>query len=374
VRQGGRPLGGVRGWRRAVPLVLRVCLRRRCHGHAPSCSRLPLSLPRWPSQCAPPSHLPPLPRPGVIQHEGPRPHHRSQSWPSLARGGGGGWQGGHQGYPGQQAWQPPWGQQQWQPGPAQWPQQGAQQQQQYGRGGHHLQPQASAPPPPHWQHRPDPTTRRQSPREAEERADLITRARGGSEGNGYGSGGNGGLGLEDWELRGLGWTQEELGIATGDREEEEGFGLSGGEEEDGGGGAASEGGDGARPRRRRGRSGGSEPVAGAVPGGRAAGGDGIARHGLALRSAYAAATGFEPSFTSCHNKYKGTLDYIWYSDAEEAGGGKSSSGGGSRPARSSRLALSAVLLPPPPHLVDCPPNRAVPSDHLPLAADFVLSL
>lgn len=41
--------------------------------------------------------------------------------------------------------------------------------------------------------------------------------------------------------------------------------------------------------------------------------DSILRHPLALESAYVAATGTEPVFTSCHDKFCGTVDYIWYS-------------------------------------------------------------
>jgi mRNA deadenylase 3'-5' endonuclease subunit Ccr4 len=52
---------------------------------------------------------------------------------------------------------------------------------------------------------------------------------------------------------------------------------------------------------------------------RASGSDGeaaapnwIARHPLALESAYGVATGEEPEFTSYHEAFFGTVDYVWY--------------------------------------------------------------
>ena len=39
----------------------------------------------------------------------------------------------------------------------------------------------------------------------------------------------------------------------------------------------------------------------------------ILEHPLQLQSAYMEVTGSEPEFTSCHDKFCGTVDYIWYS-------------------------------------------------------------
>lgn len=40
--------------------------------------------------------------------------------------------------------------------------------------------------------------------------------------------------------------------------------------------------------------------------------DPILRHPLQLQSAYMEVTGAEPAFTSSHNRFHGTVDYIWY--------------------------------------------------------------
>ncbi|WIA36447.1 hypothetical protein OEZ86_007754 [Tetradesmus obliquus] len=92
-------------------------------------------------------------------------------------------------------------------------------------------------------------------------------------------------------------------------------------------------------------------------------GDGVARHGLQLRSCYAELTGSEPQYTSCHDAFFGTVDYIWYT-----------------PQAGQRvLHPVAVLLPPDPeaHLLHmarpCMPNETIPSDHVCLLCDFELS-
>lgn len=36
------------------------------------------------------------------------------------------------------------------------------------------------------------------------------------------------------------------------------------------------------------------------------------RHPLKLQSAYMEVAGAEPEFTSCHDRFCGTVDYIWY--------------------------------------------------------------
>ncbi len=38
----------------------------------------------------------------------------------------------------------------------------------------------------------------------------------------------------------------------------------------------------------------------------------VARHPLKLRSAYSEVTGGEPPYTTCHSKFLGTVDYMWY--------------------------------------------------------------
>ena len=76
-------------------------------------------------------------------------------------------------------------------------------------------------------------------------------------------------------------------------------------------------------------------------------------------SAYAAATGAEPAFTSAHTRFLGTVDYIWFTDQPLTGSG-------------ARLAPARVLAPPP--LAALPaglPTRQYGSDHLAVAADFV---
>ena len=38
----------------------------------------------------------------------------------------------------------------------------------------------------------------------------------------------------------------------------------------------------------------------------------VARHPLKLCSAYSEVTGNEPPYTTCHSKFLGTVDYMWY--------------------------------------------------------------
>ncbi len=40
--------------------------------------------------------------------------------------------------------------------------------------------------------------------------------------------------------------------------------------------------------------------------------DTVLRHPLELQSAYMEVTGSEPEFTSCHDRFCGTVDYIWF--------------------------------------------------------------
>lgn len=117
---------------------------------------------------------------------------------------------------------------------------------------------------------------------------------------------------------------------------------------------------------------------------------------LALSSAYAAATSQEPTYTTCHDKFIGTVDYIWFTpppqqqqptagkgsstseggsgskDAEDGEGGQ---GVGSQGGPGPRYALRplSVLLPPSlQSLKTGMPCSAWPSDHISLLADFAL--
>jgi hypothetical protein len=104
--------------------------------------------------------------------------------------------------------------------------------------------------------------------------------------------------------------------------------------------------------------------------------DGVARHGFTFGSCYADVLGTEPEYTSSHDRFFGTLDYMWYTtgDADEANGSDSSTGlegfGGAV------LRPKSVLLPPPAgqhmpwgrHM----PNGSIPSDHISLVVDMEL--
>ena len=102
--------------------------------------------------------------------------------------------------------------------------------------------------------------------------------------------------------------------------------------------------------------------------------DGVARHGFSLGSCYGAVLGVEPEYTSSHNRFFGTLDYIWYTAGNvEAGSG---SGSGGERGRGAVLRPRSVLLPPPAgqhvpwgqHM----PNGSIPSDHISLVVDMEL--
>lgn len=83
---------------------------------------------------------------------------------------------------------------------------------------------------------------------------------------------------------------------------------------------------------------------------------GVARHPLRLQSAYRSVTGAEPLYTTVHDRYVGTVDYIFYGDCEDSG-------------------LRPVRVLQPPSLRSVPgglPSLAWPSDHLCLVADFEL--
>lgn len=38
----------------------------------------------------------------------------------------------------------------------------------------------------------------------------------------------------------------------------------------------------------------------------------IAEHPLPMQSTYEAVLGTEPAYTSCHSKFIGTVDYVWF--------------------------------------------------------------
>ena len=85
----------------------------------------------------------------------------------------------------------------------------------------------------------------------------------------------------------------------------------------------------------------------------------VARHALKVESAYLAVTGGEAAYTTCHDKFIGTVDLILYT--REARGGW-------------RLEPVGVLLPPPLETLHCAlPSPAWPSDHISLVADFSLT-
>jgi mRNA deadenylase 3'-5' endonuclease subunit Ccr4 len=84
----------------------------------------------------------------------------------------------------------------------------------------------------------------------------------------------------------------------------------------------------------------------------------VARHPLSLRSAYCAVAGREPPYTTCHGRYIGTVDYVWYT-AEPVGEGGAT--------------LRALGVLQPPRLAGIHsglPSAEWPSDHVALVADF----
>lgn len=87
--------------------------------------------------------------------------------------------------------------------------------------------------------------------------------------------------------------------------------------------------------------------------------DCISRHPFKLCSAYASVLGQEPAWTSCHRKYKGTLDYMFYQQHSAAGGDAMT------------LTPRRVLQMPDgvPHGL---PSWGVPSDHVSLLVEFAL--
>lgn len=88
----------------------------------------------------------------------------------------------------------------------------------------------------------------------------------------------------------------------------------------------------------------------------------VARHPLDLHSAFAAVTGEEPVYTTVHDKYVGTVDYIFYTPESHCNSGSVSL----RPFR--------VRVPPPLRTLHYGlPSRSWPSDHICLVVDFELT-
>lgn len=77
-----------------------------------------------------------------------------------------------------------------------------------------------------------------------------------------------------------------------------------------------------------------------------------ASHPLRVDSAYRAVTGAEPHYTTCHDKFIGTVDFLWYSG---------------------RLVPVGVFQPPPLQMLQSAlPSLSWPSDHISLICDFEL--
>lgn len=96
---------------------------------------------------------------------------------------------------------------------------------------------------------------------------------------------------------------------------------------------------------------------------------GVAKHPLHLQSAYLSVTGSEPLYTTVHDKYVGTVDYIFYSPQppeEETDGGDMEARPHLRPVK--------VLQPPSLRTMHAGlPSLGWPSDHLSLLADFEIA-
>lgn len=93
----------------------------------------------------------------------------------------------------------------------------------------------------------------------------------------------------------------------------------------------------------------------------------VVRHPLRLRSAYQSVAGAEPLYTTAHDKFLGTVDYIFYTpEAPHLESGEMFGGAGLRP-------LSVLKPPPLRTLQHGLPCTAWPSDHVCLVADFALT-
>ena len=94
---------------------------------------------------------------------------------------------------------------------------------------------------------------------------------------------------------------------------------------------------------------------------------GVAKHPLQLQSAYLSVAGTEPLYTTVHDKYVGTVDYIFYSPDLPAGGDEVEKKTQEQPL----LKPVKVLQPPSLRTMQTGlPSLGWPSDHLSLLADF----
>ncbi|KAL4513210.1 hypothetical protein Ndes2437B_g08253 [Nannochloris sp. 'desiccata'] len=98
---------------------------------------------------------------------------------------------------------------------------------------------------------------------------------------------------------------------------------------------------------------------------------GIARHPLHLESAYLNVSGSEPLYTTAHDRYVGTVDYIFYSP--QAPTGAEDDSGAIEGQECLTLKPLRVFQPPPLRTIQTGlPSVMWPSDHLSLIADFVI--
>lgn len=98
---------------------------------------------------------------------------------------------------------------------------------------------------------------------------------------------------------------------------------------------------------------------------------GIARHPLHLESAYLNVSGSEPLYTTAHDRYVGTVDYIFYSPQAPIGAEDDS--GATEGQGCLTLEPLRVFQPPPLRTMHTGlPSVTWPSDHLSLIADFAI--
>jgi len=99
-------------------------------------------------------------------------------------------------------------------------------------------------------------------------------------------------------------------------------------------------------------------------------------HPLRLSSAYHDACGHEPTFTTCHARCIGTVDYIWYTPAAVSATGSGVQEGQAGPsAQAPSLHVVAALQPPDAtRFAAGMPNPSWPSDHIALVCDFVVKM
>ncbi len=100
---------------------------------------------------------------------------------------------------------------------------------------------------------------------------------------------------------------------------------------------------------------------------------GIARHPLHLESAYLNVSGTEPLYTTAHDRYVGTVDYIFFSPQAPVGAEEDETGTTGEGEETMMLKPLRVFQPPPLRTMhNGLPSFMWPSDHLSLIADFAL--